>query len=113
MFLNLTLKKEEKTILEQQKIPYMKKDNTIFFDIEEMKHQINLEKKQLIRENEEFYFFIDLEQEKCVYKLKKEEMEFNIIVDDAFFDLCKNTLEINYVIETDDEKTKIFIEFIK
>ena len=112
MFLNLTLIKEEKIILQTQNIPYTKKDTTIFFEIEGMKHQIDLEKKWLIRENEEFFFFIDLEQEKCTYKLKKEEIELNIIVDDAFFHQMNNTLEINYAIETDDEKIKILIEYI-
>lgn len=98
MFLNLTLSKEEKIVLQKENIPYTQTGEIIFFEMDGVQHQINLEKKQLIRENKEFYFFIDLEQEKCIYKLKKEEIELDIIVDDAFFLKEDKKLEINYVI---------------
>jgi len=113
LFLNLQLLKEDKIVLENQKIPYQIIDNTIIFTLEEIEHRIDLTKKVFQRENDEFCFILDLENEKSTYQLKTHDVTFDVNVDFATLDQNEQTLEINYNIETDDQKTKILIDFIK
>ncbi|MCI8394491.1 MAG: hypothetical protein HFH86_03305 [Bacilli bacterium] len=110
MLLNLRLYKEDNLILESKKVAYTKEKNKLFFEIEGMNHEIDLESKIFKRENQEYAFILDFDQEKCFYELKEYQATCDIIVDQAFFEQTQNRLEMIYVIETEDEKNKIIIE---
>lgn len=111
--MNFELYKDDKLILKETNLEYQQEKNTIFFQLENIKHQLNFEKKILERFNDEFHFYINLEEEKCTYELKSHQAVFDIIVDQAFFRKEENIIEVEYVIETDDAKTKILIELKK
>lgn len=113
MFLNIKLLKNEEIMLEKQNVPYHQENNVIEFNLENFSHQIDLEHQIFKRESNEFCFMIDFLEEKCTYTLKEITGNFDIIVDDFFWELSENTLEIHYVIETEDEKSKIIINFLK
>ena len=99
-------------MLEENNITYEKNDNIIHFKLENFDHYIDCTKKIFKRESDEFCFILDVENEKCSYKLKEIPGNFDIIVDDSNWIYEKNNLEIHYVIETEDEKSKIIINFI-
>lgn len=111
--LNFKLYKEDNLIIEENKLPYEQEADCINFQIEKMHHTINFKEKTLERFNDDFHFYINFEKEKCTYELKSHHAVFDILVDQAFFELNEQKLEIIYAIETDDYKNKILIEFIK
>lgn len=112
MFLDLSLYKSNQCMVEEKNISYQKEKNQIFFELEQMKHEIDLEKKLFTRFNKEFHFFLDIEQEKCTYELKEPHLKLDIMVDYAVWNQTSNDLEIEYEIETDDKKTRILIHFL-
>lgn len=111
--LNFKLYKEDNLVLEQKNISYEKEKDRIIFQIENMNHIIDLDQKTLERFNDEFHFYLNVAKEECTYELKSHQAVFDIIVEQAFFEVQENGLEILYVIETDDYKNRIFIEFLK
>lgn len=111
MSLDIKLLKDDNLMLEEKNISYNKNEDIIHFKLESFDHYIDLTKKIFKRESEEFSFEINIEQETCIYKLKEIDGMFNIIVDDTFWLMQEKSLEIHYVIETEDEKNKILINF--
>ena len=116
MSLDIKLLKDDNLMLEEKNISYNKNEDIIHFKLESFDHYIDLTKKRRTkkifkRESEEFSFEINIEQETCIYKLKEIDGMFNIIVDDTFWLMQEKSLEIHYVIETEDEKNKILINF--
>lgn len=98
-------------MLEESNLPYEITNDIIHFKLENFDHYLDRAHKIFKRESSEFCFTIDLENEKCTYQLKEIGGDFDIIVDDSFWEEFENTLEIHYVIETEDEKSKIIIKF--
>jgi len=107
---NLKLKKGEEIILEKESLPYEKKENILTFQIEDMTHTLNLETKEFIRENEEYSFFLDIENKNCEITLKKEQYYLQVQVEYANLLENKNEIDLTYFIETDDEKTELLME---
>ena len=107
MNLNLQLKKGEEIILNQKDLPYEKKDNNIIFNLDNMRHTINLDTKEFIRANDEYEFFLDIENEKCEITLKKEQYYLQVHVEYANLLKNKNVIELTYFIETDDTATEL------
>ncbi len=108
--LNLKLIKGEKIVLEKENIDYEKEENNIIFHLEDMVHTLNLETKEFTRENEEYSFFLDIENEKCEITLKKEQYYLQVLVEYATLLKNKNVYELSYFIETDDCCTKFILE---
>ena len=75
----------------------------IDFIHENMKHQIDLEKKIFIRENEDYSFYLDIEHQKCEIQLKNEQNTLQVNVNYAIILQNKNEIEISYLIETQEE----------
>ena len=109
--MNIKIYKEEKLIFEKKEIEYKKESEIITFQLENMDHIIDTQQQTLERFNEEFHFFLDFLNEKCTYELKTHQAIFDILVEESSFIIQEKSLEMCYAIETDDEKTKIVIEF--
>lgn len=112
MKLNLKLYKDDHLMLEKI-VDYEKKENKIFFQIDQIDHLIDIKEKILERYNKEFHFHLNFEEEKCTYELKSHHIVFDIIVDQSFFLFTENEIELSYALETDDQKCKILLEFQK
>ncbi len=110
MIRNLKLIKGEEAVLEKENVPYEKKENSIIFELEGMTHTLNFETKEFTRENEEYAFFLDIENEKCEITLKKEQYYLNVLVEYANLLKNKNIYDLSYFIETDDLSTKLILE---
>ena len=113
MLIDLKLYKDEKLILEEPNLKCQVENDTVYFQIEKVEHQLDFEKKILERFNEEFHFYLNFEEEICTYELKSHQAVFDIIVDQSYFSKIENKIEVEYAIETDDAKTKILIELKK
>ena len=109
MTLNLQLIKGEEVLLDKKEIPYEKKEENIIFELEDMIHTINLSTKEFTRENDEYSFFLDIENEKCEITLKKEQYYLQVSVEYANLLKNKNIIHLSYFIETDDTKTELII----
>lgn len=107
MKLNLQLKKGEEIVLQQNNIPYEQKENNITFMLEDMIHTINLETLEFTRENEEYAFFLDIENKKCEITLKKEQYYLQVEVEYANLLKNKNVIKLSYFIETDDTANEL------
>ena len=111
MFLDILLLKNDQIMLEEKHIPYDTENNILHFKLENFDHAIDRSRKIFQRESKDFCFTLDLENEKCSYQLKEIGGNLDIIVDDSFWKDNEDSLEIHYVIETEDEKSKIIINF--
>lgn len=110
VIMNIILKKGEEVVLEKKNIPYEKKENSIVFPLEDMVHTLNLETKEFIRENEEYAFFLDIENKNCEITLKKEKYYLQVQVEYANLLENKNEINLTYFIETDDSATELILE---
>lgn len=89
----------------------IKKNNTYIIQDEDINMNIIIDSELILtRENDEFSFklIIGLEN-KCIYKLKKYDLIYDIKVIDASYNILDNKIEINYHIESDDAFNKIEI----
>ena len=100
--ISLTLKKENEIIFKSE-VKGILTNNVLSFIHDNMKHQIDLEKKTFLRENEDYSFFLDILPKKCEIRLKKEENILQVNVNYAIILQNKNEIEISYSIETQDE----------
>ncbi|MCI9280082.1 MAG: hypothetical protein HFJ02_04720 [Bacilli bacterium] len=99
------LKIEEKQVINQSQLK-----SILEFEFLDYKTTIDLETKTLIRENEEFLFFLDFLKKECSITLKKEKLELNIGVDYCSFSGDNNIIILEYTIETEDKKNKMMIK---
>ena len=73
---------------------------------------LDLEAKTFSRENEEYEFFLAILTKSCTIHLKKEQLDFDILVDDCDLLQINNKIILEYNIETEDKKVKMSIEKI-
>lgn len=86
--------------------------NNIIFDDENVKTSIKIEENSiiLIRENEEYKFYLELSDDaNAYYYLTKEDTKFNIIVENSCYKVTENYITIDYKIESNEFKNKIII----
>lgn len=99
---------------------YLKKTNVtakynknIIEYIDDVNTKIEITDKNILfqRSNDEYEFKLLLNQDNntCTYKLKKEDIIFDIKVNSATYKIDEKTLEIIYDIETDDTLNKLII----
>jgi len=108
--LHLKLIKQGEVILEKSNIPYQKQENIYKFQFDDMDHIINLDPLEFTRENDEYSFFLNIENKKCEIYLKKEQYYLNVLVEYATLLKNKNVIDLTYYIETDDSETRLLIE---
>ncbi len=87
-----------------------KNDNKISFMMLDYETIIDIEERNLLRENEKYIFFLDIKNKKCKLELKKEEITFDVLVEEANMELINNKIIIEYFIETDEARKKIIIK---
>ena len=78
--------------------------------MEDMEHTVNLKNKQFIRENEEYSFLLDMENQKSQITLKKENYTLQVLVEYANLLKNKNEIQLSYFIETDDHENVLKIK---
>ena len=71
---------------------------------------INLKEHTFLRENNEFIFFLNLKNKQCTVVLKKEDITFEVNVEECNIEIFENKIILEYFIETDDARNKIVIE---
>ncbi len=111
LFLKVDLKKGNKNIINKENIPAIIENNKLEFNLENNLHTIDFARKTFLRENEEYQFIINFFEKSCILTLKKENYTLDIPVDNATFQKEKNTCQIAYLIDTDDEIIKLKIKW--
>ncbi len=110
MPLNCRIKKKNKIIAEGNHLPYELKDNILEFEWDEMKHFLDLDNMEFTRENDDYSFFLSVRNQTSEIRLKKEQYDLQVQVEYATLMKMKNTINLKYFIETDDEETEVCIE---
>lgn len=93
--------------MEYKDIPCMYTNNTYTLFLDEVKTIIN--EDQLIRENNEFKFTLDIKNKTALYLLKEKNMSFDILVEEINIKENKSNIILEYKLESDSEKTIIEI----
>lgn len=88
-------------------------ESTLVFDLMEYETTIDIENEIFTRENEEYLFLLDIKNKYCKIVLKKEELEFEVNVEECAISVLNNKIVIDYFIETDEARNKIVIERVK
>lgn len=113
-FINVSLYKNDDLLKKNENIKatYNEQNNTISYK-DEVLTKIILNKDNLIfkRSNDEYEFILKIHNKKhnCTYKLKQENIIFDIKVYNASYKINDNQIEIKYKIETDEAQNKIII----
>ena len=108
----MTLTNGTKVIMVEENIKVYLKDERLYFTLKDMSHTLNFKKKTFLRENDDYSFLLDIENEKSEIKLKKEQYTLQVRVEYANLLKNKNDIELSYFIETDDHENVLKIELI-
>ena len=108
--LQCQLLKKGQVELEYKDIPYQLDDNILKFQLEDVFHEIDLQKKTFIRENDEYSFFLDVESQTSEISLKNEKYYLQVLVEYANLLTMKNMIKLTYFLETDDNEMEFIIE---
>lgn len=87
-----------------------KNENKVYFRMLNFETTIDKVEQTFLRENEEYIFFLDIKNKKCKVELKKENIAFDVMVEEASMEVLNNKIIIEYFIETDEARNKIVIE---
>lgn len=101
--------KNEQIIYQEEYQNLEENTNKIKFNMLNYNTTFDLEKETFSRENEEFFFFLDIKNKSCTIQLKKEELTFDIVVDHCDLLVLSHKIVLEYIIESDDAKNKIVI----
>lgn len=104
---NIYLFKNEELEKEYKEIKTIDKDGKIIFKIDDIKTTIN--KDEIIRENNEYKFYLNIPKKNSYYILKSHNLSYDITVEKAQIKRINNEIIINYKIETNDEEITIKI----
>lgn len=107
IILTFTLIIGEKETIKKQDIKGILEDETLNFEMDGMHHELNMKKQLFIRENEEYKFVLDIKNQTCCLNLKKENHELDVEVDYATLRIENSKCQLEYLIETTDEKVKL------
>ena len=104
---NVYLYKNHKLDKSYNNIKGLTKDKNITLILDDIKTIIN--ENELIRENDEFKFSINLLKKESKYLLKSHNLLYEIEVTEAYIKRKGKEVEIKYKIETSEELIKINI----
>ena len=85
------------------------KPNCINFNLLEYNTILDLENEIFSRENNDFFFSLNIKTKSCQITLKQENMEFPILVDYCELKITNNKITLEYMLETDDVQNKLII----
>lgn len=105
----LTLLKEDQEILKESYENLEEEENKIRFNCLNLNTTLDLEAKTLTRENEDYEFFLAIPTKSCTIHLKKENLDFPIMVDYCDLEIINNKIILEYSIETEDGKIKLIL----
>ena len=100
---------KNENIIHKETYKNVNKKNSIEFYCLGYHTILDLETDTFVRENDEFEFFLAIQKKYCTIHLKKEKMEFEILVEDCHLKKEKNQITLEYTIESEDDKNKIMI----
>lgn len=114
--LSLKLYKNNDLYLEKKSLSYAKNDNKYEFLLEDVLNTITISEDAMVltRDNKESTLELTVNKNgnhKCQYLLKELDAYVDIIVDSAEFSVQNNKLELYYQLESDDQFTKLEINF--
>lgn len=104
---NIKLYKNKKLDKNYNNIKGIHNKNSITLILDEIKTIIR--EKQLIRENDEFKFILDINKKESNYLLKKHNLKYDIKVIEANIERKEKEIIIKYQIETNEELITIKI----
>ena len=104
---NIYLYKNKKIDKIYNDIKGLEKDNKILLILDDIKTIIS--NNELVRENNEFKFSIDLNKKSSKYLLKSHNKTYEINVHESSIKRKKEEIEIKYKIETNEELITIKI----
>lgn len=111
--IDIELYKNNNLYLKKTNVTAKYNNNNIIEYIDDVNTKIEITDKNILfqRSNDEYEFKLLLNKDNstCTYKLKKEDIIFDIKVNSATYKIDENTLEIIYDIETDDTLNKLII----
>ncbi len=84
--------------------------NSYYFNLFDYNTILDLENQTLLRENEEYTFLLNISNKTANLLLKKENIDFDIEVNECFLDIKDSKITLEYLIETSDAKNKLIIE---
>ena len=102
----------ENIVLEEENVKGVLEDDVLYFTLDDMSHILDFNKKTFLRENDEYSFLLDIENEKSEINLKKEQYNLQVLVEYANLLKNKNDIQLSYFIETDDHENVLKIELI-
>ena len=119
-----TLYKGEEEVLSSLFTTKKDIESTLVFDLLEYeileerldingKTTIDIENETFTRENEGYLFLLDIKNKYCKIVLKKEDLAFEVNVEECAISVLNNKIVIDYFIETDETRNKIVIERVK
>ena len=111
--LNFKLYKNNSLIISKNNVAYFKNFDKILFGIDKSKFFLILKENNIIleKEDEESIFHIELGSENnCNITLKNENVTFDIKIEKQSLKIYQKKVILEYLLETDDENTKIEID---
>lgn len=85
-------------------------DRKIVFDMLDYETTIDIEEKTFFRENEEYIFYLDLNNKSCKVELKQVGISFDVSVEEANMEVENDKIVLEYFIETDETRNKIVLK---
>lgn len=105
--ITLNLFKERRLEQQYKNIKALEKENTLIFIIDGIKTSLN--ESLFVRETDEYKFSLNINDKKCLYTLKEQNMSFDIEVEKVVYKKEKDNIILEYKISSDEEKFKIVI----
>lgn len=115
-FLSLKLYKNNDLYLEKKSLNYAKTNNKYEFSLEDVLNTIIISEDAMVltRDNKESTLELTVNKNgnhKCRYLLKELDAYIDIVVDSAEFSIQDDKLELYYQLESDDQFTRLEINF--
>lgn len=107
-YIKLTLYKDKKISKEYHNIKAIINNNNYLFKIDNIKTSLN--PKKFTRENKEYIFNLDIENNSSTIYLKDKKVNFDIEVEKVLFKQDKNKIILEYKLSSDESNFKIIIE---
>ena len=109
--LHITLKNGQENIIDEENIEGNIQNQIITFSFQNMHHTLDLAEESFLRENDDYAFFLDIQNQKSEITLKKEQYNLQVLVEYANLLKNKNEMKISYFIETDNNENVLTISW--
>lgn len=107
--LDLKLITDNNITIDKKRVPYKVENNVYTFIIDKLTHKLDITNETFLRENDDYSFFLDIKNKKSELFLKKENYLLQVKVEYAILLTNQKGFEIDYLIETQDEVNKLYL----